>query len=80
MLARRNQNDDRNIIESEDVLLIGKIAIHREKHVEFGSSQSEELAIPFAGPSHFGNGPRIVADEHSSSRTRTSEECLLRLL
>jgi hypothetical protein len=59
-VASRNQNDYRNI-ESGDVLLLGKIAIYREKHVELGSSQSEQLAIPFAGPSHLGNGPRIVA-------------------
>ena len=61
-VASRNQDDCRNI-ESGDVLLIGKIAINREKHVELGSSQSEQLAIPFAGPSHLGNGPRVVADE-----------------
>jgi len=39
-VASRNQDNYRNF-ESGDVLLIGKIAIHREKRVELASSQRE---------------------------------------
>ena len=62
VVAPRNQDDYRNVV-CGDILLIGEIAVGREEDVELGGSQSEQLAIPLAGPAHLGNGPRFMAGE-----------------
>jgi hypothetical protein len=86
-VAPRNQDDYGNI-ESGDVLLIRKISIRCEKHVELGGSKAS--SSPFRLLAHPISGTVLASwpmssrfkrlGRHSSSRTRTGEERLLGLL
>ena len=72
-IALAMQQDDSNGVLGQ-VLLKGKVLIHRHKHVELGLCQIEQLAVRCAGPALTQDGLRINA---RNVRCKTSVDALV---
>lgn len=70
-IVRRNQHNHRDV-ECRKILLILELLIDGQEHIEFVFCDSQQVAIAFAGPSHFWGCSRIVARQVAFQATRNT--------
>ena len=59
-VAVGNQHQDRDA-ESRQLLLVLELSIDGQEHIEFAFGKTEQVAVSFAGPTHFRRGASVVA-------------------